>query len=329
MKIDNVPVAVIVPMYNGERTVGSTLESVCRQTYGALDIIVVDDGSTDASASIVESYARRDPRIRMLRQQNSGVAAARNFGAASTDAEFLAFVDADDLWAPSKVEQQVLALQQRGSIAGLAYCWFAQIDAESRVYSLNNRPLAEGWVLQAMCRNNFVGNGSSMMLRRAAFEAAGGFDPSLRDRHAQGCEDMLICLRVAEQFEFRVVPQYLVGYRMTNTNMSSDVKQMLRSCEIVFAEFREKHPELRGELDAHLVDMLQWLVVRALVGGRLLAAGELMRQLLALEPRMAVSRLPGMLDTYCRARLVPQWAKTGWRRVRGAQPRPPYEEMAW
>jgi glycosyltransferase involved in cell wall biosynthesis len=316
-------------MYNAERTIGATLESICCQTYPTLDIVVVDDGSTDMSAAIVAEHAGRDARIRLVHQGNGGVAAARNFGAAATTAEFLAFIDADDLWAPSKVARQVSALLEGGPAAGLAYCWFAQIDAEDRVYSLNNRPLAEGRVLQLMCRNNFVGNGSSMMLRRTAFLAAGGFDPSLRARGAQGCEDMLICLRVAEHFEFRVVPQYLVGYRMTNTNMSSDVRQMLRSCEIVLAEFRGKYPEFSGELDAHLVDMLEWLVVRALVGGRVLAAGELMRRLAMLAPRMAVSRLPGMLDTYCRARLVPQWAKAGWRRMRNAEPRPPYHEMVW
>jgi glycosyltransferase involved in cell wall biosynthesis len=329
VKIDGVPVGVIVPMFNAARTIGATLESVCNQTYSALDIIVVDDGSTDASAKIVKDHASRDPRIRIVGQENAGVAAARNFGAASTAAELLAFVDADDLWAPSKVALQVEALQDGGPAAGLAYCWFAQIDAESRVYSLDNRPLAEGDVLRRLCRNNFVGNGSSMMLRRAAFDAAGGFDPSLRARNAQGCEDMLMCMRVAENFEFRVVPQYLVGYRMTNTNMSSDVLQMLRSCEIVFAEFRQKYPEFDDQLSAHLVDMLQWLVVRALVGGRVQAAGQLMRRLVALEPRFAASRLPRMLDTYFRARLAPQWVKTGWRRVRRAERRPAYGEMAW
>jgi glycosyltransferase involved in cell wall biosynthesis len=329
MTIDSPAVGVVVPMYNAERTIGATLESIRSQTYSELDIVVVDDGSTDASPAIVAEHASRDTRVRLVRQKNGGVAAARNFGAASTGAKFLAFVDADDLWAPSKVAQQVSALLDGGPAAGLAYCWFAMIDAEGRVLSLNNRPLAEGRVLQLLCRNNFVGNGSSMMLRRAAFLAAGGFDPSLRARNAQGCEDMLMCLRVAEQFEFRVVPQHLVGYRITNTNMSSDVQQMLRSCEIVLAEFRGKYPEFSGELDAHLVDMLEWLVVRALVGGRVLHARELMRRLVVLEPRMALSRLPGMLDTYCRARLVPQWAKAAWRRVRNAEPRLPYHEMAW
>jgi glycosyltransferase involved in cell wall biosynthesis len=326
---DNVPVGVIVPMYNAERTIGATLESVCRQTYPVLDIVVVNDGSTDGSAAIVEVYARSDPRIRLVQQTNGGVAAARNRGATSTAAEFLAFIDADDLWAPRKIALQLRALQEGGSVVGLVYCWFAQVDAEGRVYRLKQRPSPEGWVLGPLCRSNFVGNGSSMMLRRAAFDAAGGFDPSLNARNAQGCEDMLMCMRVAEQFEFRVIPQYLLGYRITSTNMSSDVMQMLRSCEIVLDEFREKYPEFRQQLDAHLADMMDYLIIKALVCGHIPAAGEILRRFVGSEPRLAISRLPVMLGSYCRARFVPRWFKTGWRRLSKAAPPPPYVEITW
>src|ERR1700752_2239659 len=111
---DKATVGVVVPMFNAERTIRATLTSVCRQSHQALDIVVVDDGSTDRSASIVASYARQDRRIRLIRQSNAGVAHARNSGAASTDAAFLAFVDADDLWAPSKIALQMRALQYGG-----------------------------------------------------------------------------------------------------------------------------------------------------------------------------------------------------------------------
>jgi glycosyltransferase involved in cell wall biosynthesis len=328
---DNAAVGVVVPMYNAERTIVATLASICRQTYQVLDIIVVDDGSTDESASIVAAYAEKDQRIRLLRQPNGGVAAARNFGAAATAAEFLAFIDADDLWAPSKIALQMQALRDGGPGAGLAYCWFAHIDEEGRVFSLHNQPDAEGSVLQRMCRSNFVGNGSSMLVRRSAFELAGQFDSSLRAKNAQGCEDLLMCLRIAERYEFRVVPQHLVGYRMTNTNMSSDVMQMLRSCEIVLAEFREKYPQYAGDLDGHLVDMMHWLAVRGLVGGRFFEACDLLKKLLALEPRMTISRLPNMVDVYCRARLVPRWIKVFIKRMRNSNAafRPPYAETSW
>jgi len=322
-------VGVVVPMYNAERTIGATLASICRQTHQALDIVVVDDGSSDGSAKIANAFAKRDPRIRILQQQNSGVATARNNGAAATDADFLAFVDADDLWASTKVALQLEALQSGGSSAGLAYCWFALIDENSRVFSLHNQPTAEGDVLQRLCRKNFVGNGSSMMLRRSAFEKAGQFDSSLRARKAQGCEDLMICLRVAENYEFRVVPQHLIGYRMTNTNMSSDVMQMLRSCEIVLNEFRAKYPHYAPDLDAHLVDMIHWLAVRGFVAGRLSDACELVRRFLALDTRLAISSLPNMLDIYFRAKLVPHWIKASVKRLRNhnAKFRPLYMEM--
>ena len=331
MILGDIPVGVVVPMFNAERTIGATLESVRRQTHSALDIVVVDDGSIDRSASIAAAHAEDDRRVRVLRQPNSGVAKARNLGAASTDAEFLAFIDADDLWAPSKIALQMRALQEGGASAGLAYCWFAHIDDDGRVFSLHNRPMASGRVLQAMCRTNFVGNGSSMLLRRSAFEASGRFDPSLRARNAQGCEDLLMCLRVAERFEFRIVHQHLVGYRMTNTNMSSNVMQMLRSCEMVLAEYREKYPQFSDDLDAHLVDMLHWLAVRALIGGRFLAACELLKRLVVTEPGAVVSRLPGVLEEYARARLVPRWLKAGMRRMRNDKTefRPLYSEMTW
>jgi hypothetical protein len=138
-------------------------------------------------------------------------------------------------------------------------------------------------------------------------------------------------LRVAEQFEFRVVPQFLLGYRVTATNMSSDVVQMLRSCEIVLAEFAGKYPGYRADLDAHLTDMVEWLAVRALVCGRLLSASRLMKKLMQREPRSAIYRLPGMLDIYFRARLVPKWAKAGARRLRSNKGkfRQPFAEMMW
>lgn len=140
-----------------------------------------------------------------------------------------------------------------------------------------------------------------------------------------------MCLRIAESYEFRVVPQYLVGYRMTNANMSSDVMQMLRSCEIVLAEFRQKYPQFGDDLDDHLIDMLHWLAVRALICGRLSAAYGLMKKLFLMEPGTAISRLPRMMDIYCRARLVPRWVKIRMKRMRNknAEFQPHYAESIW
>jgi glycosyltransferase involved in cell wall biosynthesis len=284
MDADKETVGVVVPMYNSERTIAATLASICAQTHGRLDIVVADDGSTDGSAVIAEDWCRRDPRVTLVRQANAGVAAARNTGAAATSAQYLAFVDADDIWAPTKIEYQLAALQAGGPSTGLAYCWYASIDQRDRVVSFGPQPLLEGNVVRDLCHANWIGNGSSLLLRREAFERAGGYDPSLRARRAQGAEDLLMCLRVAEHAEFRVVPRYLVGYRMTPASMSNDALQMFRSTELVLQEFLAKFPGYAAEIDSHLQDSRTWFAYRAARQGHMSEALLLLRESFAIHP---------------------------------------------
>jgi glycosyltransferase involved in cell wall biosynthesis len=284
MGSDEQAVGVVVPMYNAERTVAATIASICAQTHRALDIVVVDDGSTDGSCAVVEQWCRRDSRVRLVHQANGGVAAARNTGAAAAHASFLAFVDADDLWAPTKIAGQLAALEEGGPTAGLAYCWYASIDQQDRVVSFGPQPRIEGRVVQALCQANWIGNGSSVMIRRDAFERAGGYEPQLRSERAQGAEDLLICLRVAEHADFRVVPRYLVGYRLAPNTMSTDSLQMFRSTELVMAEFLAKYPQYAGEIDGHLQDSRTWFAYRAGASGRWADAMVLLRESVAVHP---------------------------------------------
>jgi glycosyltransferase involved in cell wall biosynthesis len=288
-------VGVVIPMLNAENTISATLESVCQQTYGNLQIIVVNDGSTDTSVSIVNGYVNRDARITLLDQNNSGVAAARNAGAATTSAQFLAFVDADDLWAPPKIELQMDVLQATGDAVGMVYCWVAAIDKDGRVGSALNQSTVEGDVLRDLCKKNFISCGSAVLMRRSAFVAAGGFDQSLHARNAQGCEDLLIGLRVAERYQIRVVPRHLVGYRITTTSMSNDVLQMCRSCELVFAEYQMKYPQYKKELDHQTDETMSWLAKKALAAGNLKDAVRLTEKFLVRNPRKAISAFPGLI----------------------------------
>ena len=233
MRQDEDTVGVVVPMFNAERTIAATLRSICGQTHSNLDIVVVDDGSTDGSPALVVAWCERDPRIRLVRQANSGVAAARNTGAAATDAPFLAFIDADDLWAPTKIEFQLALLREGGPAVGLVYCWYATIDQEDRVVSFGPQQLHEGRVLRQLCAVNLIGNGSSVLVRRTAFESVGGYGMGV-----DGAEDYLICLRLAEHTEFRVAPRYFVGYRRTPGSISTNLMSMFRSTEIVLSEYR-------------------------------------------------------------------------------------------
>jgi glycosyltransferase involved in cell wall biosynthesis len=322
-------VGVVVPTFNAAATIEATLASVCNQTYRALDVVVVDDGSTDGSATLILRWASRDPRFRLCRTENGGVAAARNCGVARTNAPFLAFVDADDVWAPNKIELQMKALEKNQGVPALVYCWFAQIDANGRTYPACDHPVFEGDVFRHMCRANFVGNCSSMLMAREVFERVGGFDPSLRARKAQGCEDLMFLLRAAEQFPFYVVPRHLVGYRLTPNNMSGDTAQMLRSFRIVADTFHARRPEYADEFEANHDDVVFWLAERAVIAGRLKEARRLLGLLPLSDPRRGLTGIARLAPTFVKARLVPRWFKKASQATLGLPPRPPYKEVTW
>src|ERR1044072_2388442 len=121
-------ISVIIPVRNGERFILRTLQSVLDQSYQSIEVIVVDDGSTDSTLEIVEKAAAHDARIRPCRGPQSGVAAARNSGIAQARGEFIARVDADDLWHKDKLLIQWKAIRKAGARTVVAYCWSLNID---------------------------------------------------------------------------------------------------------------------------------------------------------------------------------------------------------
>lgn len=292
-------VSVVIPAYNGEATIDETLRSVRAQTHAKLEIIVVDDGSRDGTIEAVLTHAAADPRVSVMRQANAGVAAARNVGWRSAAADLIAFVDADDLWAPAKIARQLEALDAGGERAGLAYTWYARIDPDSRVTSLKHQPNAHGQVLQNIFRGNFIGNGSAALIRRAVLEEVGGFDPGLRAQGAQGCEDFAIYFRIAEKHEFALVPEPLTGYRTMPGNMSSDMLQMLRSWRIVAAEMVERHPYASAAITEGVANYLEWSALAAAGSGDFASARRLFLRLVGTAPGRALRLAFGPLARRC------------------------------
>jgi glycosyltransferase involved in cell wall biosynthesis len=235
-------VSVVVPAFNASKTIDETLLSIRSQTYRELEIIVVDDGSTDDTRLIAARHAAIDDRIQIIVQDNAGVAAARNNGWRRARADLVAFVDADDLWSPAKIERQVRALGMGGQRVGLVYCWSAVIDKHSRIQEQKDGALYEGDVLDRLFLGNFLRNGSSALVRRQAIVDARGFESGLRAAGAEGCEDILFYCRVAERHHFAVVQDHLVGYRQLDNNMSSDSVRMLRSWMLFADEMKTTHP---------------------------------------------------------------------------------------
>jgi glycosyltransferase involved in cell wall biosynthesis len=237
-------VSVIVPAYNAERFIRRTLESISRQSYKHLEIIAVDDGSQDGTASLVAEAARRDNRIRLVRQDNAGAAAARNRGLAESRGRFIAPIDADDLWHRDKVALQVDTLRRAPPTVGVAYCWSLAIDEHDRIKSEDPVPFAcqfEGKVFAELAVQNFVGNGSVPLIRRSLLCEIGGYDP---DRRIQPSADWKLYLALAECGDYALVRQALVGYRQMSGSMSSAVNSMETSWKAVADWIRERNPRL-------------------------------------------------------------------------------------
>jgi len=291
-------VSVVIPAYNAAATIDETLVSVRAQTHTNLEIIVVDDGSTDGTAAIVERHAADDRRITLLRKANAGVAAARNHGWARAAADLIAFLDADDLFAPTKIEKQVAALAAGGETCGLAYVYHARIDIETNIIEQCAPYPAEGYVLDELMRYNFIGNGSSALVRRAALIQANGFESGLRAAGAEGCEDIMFYCRVAESFRFARVPEFLLGYRDLPNNMSSNVPRMLRSYSMVIEEMSAKYPEKRRIIQHGLYYYGKWLTQRAIYGRRPGRLAPALSTLVRHQPRVAfmllVRGFPGL-----------------------------------
>ena len=190
-------ISVVIPAYNGARTIAATIDSVLRQSREDFELIVVDDGSTDETADLVEDLLRSDPRARLVRQPNGGTAAARNTGLDQARGELVSFLDNDDLWMPEYLARMSSALEREPG-AGLSYtdAWILD-DRTKRVRTKTalqffpavspRAPAAT--VLRALLKTNFIM--SSVTARRQALVEVGGFDPKL-----SGVDDYDLWIRV-------------------------------------------------------------------------------------------------------------------------------------
>ena len=216
-------VSVVMPAWNAGATIVEALRSVAAQTYRNLEIIIVDDGSADATAALASQFCASDARARIVNRSNGGPAAARNLGIAEARGEWIALIDADDVWHPSKVEKQVTVALAADERPGFVYCWYRKIDAGGFVTGSGPRWAAEGRAFLPLAYLHFIRGGSSLLLSKAAFIEAGGYDESFR----QGCEDVVLELDIARRRPIAVVPEYLFGYRAHAANFTRDFDLLL------------------------------------------------------------------------------------------------------
>lgn len=207
-------VSVVIPTYQAARFVGDAIESVLSQTLPPDEVIVVDDGSTDSTQDVLAAFG---PRLRVIRQPNSGVAAARNRGAADATSDHLAFLDADDTWLPGKLARQVERLVTRPEIvASFTETLFVdeRDGTERHVRYRNDGDMVRTLLLEGCV----IGNNSSVLVRRSVFDDVGGYDVATSQS-----ADWDLWLRLAERGPFDLVREPLVRYRVHGSSMSRDI----------------------------------------------------------------------------------------------------------
>ncbi|MGO7906198.1 glycosyltransferase family 2 protein [Rhizobium leguminosarum] len=237
-------VSVVIPAFNASRYIERTLRSAGRQTYRNLEIIVVNDGSTDDTARVVEQVALADSRIRLLSTPNRGVAAARNTGIREAAGRFVAFLDADDLWHHTKIEKQVNALNRLTPQWAAVYVLHYIINSDDEILRSCAPNVARGYIFARHLTFKYVGNGSALLVRRDAALEIGGFDSSYAAAGIGGCEDLDFELRLAARYQIEVIPERLVGYRQYPGNMSSNHLQMGRGALEVIRRSLAANPHL-------------------------------------------------------------------------------------
>jgi glycosyltransferase involved in cell wall biosynthesis len=260
---------VIIPVYNGEVFVERTIRSAAAQDYPNLEVLVVNDGSTDSTERILDRIARDLPNVRYITIPNGGVANARNHGTELAHSEYVAFLDADDLWHPSKITRQVAALARHGGDEGWAACYalFRRIDGDDRL--LGNGPVHTvcGDIFASHLRQNHVGNGSSLLVRRSAALEIGGFDPSYAARRMGGCEDFDFQLRLLKKYKMECVPEFLVGYRFHGACMSRNSRAMARGYLATVEDALCDAPVTARERKRALASAHDYAWWRLLIGG--------------------------------------------------------------
>jgi glycosyltransferase involved in cell wall biosynthesis len=300
-------VSVIVPTYNRASLLRQTIESVLAQTYPNIELIVVDDGSTDAIATMLREY---EGRLVNLRKVNGGGTAARNSGIAAARGEYLNFLDHDDLLLPTKIEKQVAILQSRPEV-GLVHCGYYRMDKDGQYIDIVNY-LPEGDVRPVIVLGCFCWSGGPL-IRRACIDQVGVFDESVWSSDA----DMWLKIALAG-YHFGCVQEPLGAYLILNDSSMADVERTERmDMQILDRVFARKDlpPEAVARRDEGYFNQRFWLACRYYTLGKWDDAKRNLRESLRLRPEVMTDGM-ALVNLFCTNALDPAWPIrwAGWIR---------------
>ena len=258
-------ISVIIPVYNGEKTIEETIASLLQQTYSNWELIVIDDGSSDRTPILIQDILAQHPQIQgsLVSYPQTGACASRNRGAALAQGKFLAFLDADDVWTADKLELQLEALQNSPG-AKVAYSWTDYIDITGKFLYPGGHATYQGNVYEYLLLSNFLENGSNALICRDAFRNVGGFDESVT-----GVDEWDLFIRMAQQSEFScefvVIPQVQVFYRLSNQSLSARIDRQASEClKVIDRAFQSSPSSLQHLKPKSIANLYRYLTFRGL-----------------------------------------------------------------
>lgn len=235
-------VSVIIPAYNAMSFLPKTLDSVLQQTFTDFEVLIVNDGSSDNIVQWANSLT--DERVKLISQSNQGVSTARNTAISKARGEYIAFLDADDLWQETKIEKQVQFLDNNPTV-GLVATWMILIDEQGNLGSEVKLDFKQGNVKKKLMEVNLISCGSIPMVRCDCFDAVGLFEPNLRFG-----EDWEMWMRIAEKYNFGLIKELLVYYRQHPKNSSKNYQEILPDFDrLIKKMFSSVSPELQPKLN--------------------------------------------------------------------------------
>lgn len=246
-------VSIIIPTYNRAGILPRAIDSVINQTFEDFELIVVDDASTDGTAAVVDEYD--DERITYIcHETNAGNGTARNTGISNSTGTYVAFLDDDDVWLPTKLERQVAVFEQSPQSVGLVYCWMNYYHGDELIE--RRHPTLQGDILREMLDKNAITSASTIMVRRTAIDTVGKFDTDI----PRGVDTDFI-RRIAKAYQVEYVPEVLVEYntgheydRVSDFD-ESGLRAAIEGSKAKFEKFPaafEQYPEMKASTLAYI-----------------------------------------------------------------------------
>lgn len=243
-------VSVVIPTYNREKTILRAIQSVLNQTYTNLEVLVIDDGSTDGTADIVNSI--QDDRVKyVVMEQNGGPSRARNAGVQMAEGEWIAFQDSDDCWHVNKLKIQMEYANMYPEFS-MIYCMYKMNFGNGEVITVPVEPLPdvmEGNMLKTLLKRNVIG-APTVMVKRTAFEAVGGFDASYK-----ALEDWEYVVRFAKEYKIGFLPDVLMDCYMLNNGVSSNIGAYFEGRCKMLSQYKSEMTQ-EGILESVIQDIL-------------------------------------------------------------------------